>query len=39
MRAKFGFDVDTCSVIMTIDEQSSDMAMGVNKAREAKESI
>lgn len=36
-RAKFGFDGYTCSVISTIDEQSSDIAMGVNEALEAKE--
>lgn len=36
-RAKYGFDCDTCSVITTIDEQSSDIAMGVDKAKEAKE--
>ncbi len=35
-RAKYGFDCDTCAVITTIDEQSSDIAMGVNKALEAK---
>ena len=35
-RAKYGFDSDTCGVIVTIDEQSSDIAMGVNKALEAK---
>ena len=36
-RAKYGFDCDTCGVITTIDEQSSDIAMGVDKALEAKE--
>ena len=36
-RAKFGFDADTCGVITTIDEQSADIAMGVDKALEAKE--
>ena len=36
-RAKFGFDCDTCAVITTIDEQSSDIAMGVNEALESKE--
>ncbi len=36
-RAKYGFDCDTCGVITAIDEQSSDIAMGVNKALEAKE--
>jgi len=35
-RAKFGFDCDTCAVITSIDEQSPDIAMGVNKALEAK---
>ena len=35
--AKYGFDCDTCGVITAIDEQSSDIAMGVNKALEAKE--
>lgn len=36
-RAKFGFDADTCAVITSIDEQSADIAMGVNKALEARE--
>ena len=36
-RAKFGFDCDTCGVITAIDEQSADIAMGVDKALEAKE--
>ena len=36
-RAKYGFDADTCGVITTIDEQSADIALGVDKAREAKE--
>ena len=35
-RAKFGFDCDTCAVLTSIDEQSPDIAMGVNKALEAK---
>lgn len=35
-RAKFGFDCDTCAVITSIDEQSPDIAMGVNKALEAR---
>lgn len=35
-RAKFGFDCDTCAVITSIDEQSADIAMGVDKALEAK---
>ncbi|MBO5007543.1 MAG: methionine adenosyltransferase [Clostridia bacterium] len=37
-RAKFGFDCHTCAVITSIDEQSGDIAMGVNKSLEAKES-
>ena len=36
-RGKYGFDADTCGVITAIDEQSTDIAMGVNKALEAKE--
>ncbi len=36
-RGKFGFDADNCAVITAIDEQSTDIAMGVNKALEAKE--
>ena len=36
-RGKYGFDADTCGVITTIDAQSSDIAMGVDKALEAKE--
>ena len=36
-RAKYGFDCDTCGVITAIDEQSSDIAMGVDRALEAKE--
>jgi S-adenosylmethionine synthetase len=35
-RAKFGFDCDTCSVLTSIDEQSSDIAMGVDEALESK---
>lgn len=35
-RAKFGFDGETCAVLTAIDEQSPDIAMGVNKALEAK---
>ena len=31
-RAKYGFDCDTCGVITAIDEQSQDIALGVNKA-------
>ena len=36
-RAKFGFDSETCAVITNIDNQSADIAMGVDKALEAKE--
>lgn len=35
-RAKYGFDCDTCAVITSIDEQSPDIALGVNHALEAK---
>ena len=35
-RAKYGFDADTCGVIVSLDEQSSDIAMGVDRALEAK---
>ncbi len=35
-RAKYGFDADTCAVLIAIDEQSTDIAMGVNKALESK---
>jgi S-adenosylmethionine synthetase len=35
-RAKFGFDCDTCSVITSIDEQSPDIAIGVDKSLEAR---
>ena len=35
-RAKFGFDCDTCAVISNIDEQSADIALGVDKSYEAK---
>ncbi|MBR1773883.1 MAG: methionine adenosyltransferase [Eubacterium sp.] len=38
-RAKYGFDADTCGVITAIDEQSADIAMGVDKALEARENI
>ena len=37
-RAKYGFDADTCAVVTAIDKQSTDIAMGVDKALEAKES-
>lgn len=36
-RGKYGFDAETCGVITAIDEQSGDIAMGVDKALEAKE--
>lgn len=36
-RAKFGFDCDTCAVLTSIDEQSPDIAMGVDKSLEARE--
>ena len=36
-RAKFGFDCDTCAVLTSIDEQSPDIALGVDKCLEAKE--
>lgn len=35
-RAKYGFDCETCAVITSLDEQSGDIAMGVNQAYEAK---
>jgi S-adenosylmethionine synthetase len=35
-RAKYGFDCDTCAVLTSIDAQSADIAMGVDKALEAK---
>ena len=35
-RAKYGFDCDTCGIITNIDEQSSDIALGVDKSLEAK---
>ena len=36
-RGKYGFDADTCGVVTAIDEQSADIALGVDKALEAKE--
>ncbi len=36
-RAKYGFDGNTCGILISIDEQSPDIAMGVDKALEAKE--
>lgn len=36
-RAKFGFDCDTCAVVTSIDEQSPDIAIGVNNAYEVRE--
>ena len=36
-RAKYGFDCDTCGIITNIDEQSADIALGVDKSLEAKE--
>ena len=38
-RAKYGFDCDTCAVLTSIDEQSSDIAMGVDEALESKSGI
>ena len=38
-RAKYGFDGDTCGVMVALDEQSKDIAMGVNKALETKSSF
>ncbi|WP_369282517.1 methionine adenosyltransferase [Oscillibacter sp. GMB15532] len=37
-RGKYGFDCDTCAVITSIDEQSDDIALGVDKSLESKES-
>ncbi|MGN1049336.1 MAG: S-adenosylmethionine synthetase N-terminal domain-containing protein, partial [Selenomonadaceae bacterium] len=36
-RAKYGFDADTCGINISLDEQSPDIAMGVDKALEARE--
>ena len=36
-RAKYGFDAETCAVLTSIDEQSPDIAMGVDQALEARE--
>jgi S-adenosylmethionine synthetase len=38
-RSQYGFDANTCGVIVALDEQSPDIAMGVNKALEAKENL
>ena len=38
-RAKYGFDADTCGIIISLDEQSADIVLGVDKALEAKNSI
>lgn len=38
-RAKYGFDADTCAVLTAIDEQSADIAMGVDRALEARTGI
>ena len=35
-RAKYGFDCDTCGIITNIDEQSADIALGVDQSLEAK---
>lgn len=37
MRAKYGFDAETCGILVSLDEQSPDIAQGVNKAIEARE--
>jgi len=38
-RSEYGFDANTCGVMVALDEQSPDIAMGVNKALEAKENL
>lgn len=38
-RAKYGFDSETCSILTSIDEQSPDIAMGVNEAFESKKGL
>jgi len=38
-RAKYGFDCDNCAVLVSIDEQSPDIALGVNKSFEAKRNL
>ena len=38
-RAKYGFDADTCAILTSIDEQSTDIAMGVDRALEAKQGL
>ena len=38
-RGKYGFDAETCAVMVTMDKQSPDIAMGVDKALEAKEKL
>ena len=38
-RAKYGFDCDTCAVLTSLDEQSADIAMGVDEALESKEGV
>ena len=35
-RAKYGFDCETCAILTALDEQSGDIAMGVNRALESK---
>ncbi|WP_018247256.1 methionine adenosyltransferase [Orenia marismortui] len=39
VRAKYGFDSETCAILTSIDEQSADIAQGVDEALEAKEGI